>query len=459
MSTDKKIKENKLEIKKLRFRQAIDFNLVRLFFLVLFAAAVIAAVPSLRPKRSETEKRELAKFPKFSFSSFFSGDWFDNVSLWYSDTFPARDTLVKINGFINGSFGKSDIQIHGKVEKSDKVPKVKKEDKSASSESSSSSEPVSSEQVSSEPPVPPAQIVENLGAILLIDNSAYEYYNFNQSLADRYNAYINKAASDLSGIANVYDIIAPTAIGIVAPDDVIASVNSTNQKDAINYFYSVMNENVKKVDAYSALRAHRNEYLYFRTDHHWTALGAYYTYCELMKTKGVAPAPLSAFNERRFEGFLGTFYAQSGKNPRLAATPDTVVAYEPTQVNTIMTKTAQGAEVAKSIVSDGNNLGTSSKYLSFIGGDQPFGYIVNPQINDGSACIVVKESFGNAFVPFLTQNYQTVYVVDYRYIANVDARKLPQLAAETGAKDVIFLNNISATRNSMLIDAIGSFIG
>ena len=443
----------KTEIKKLRFNQAIDFNLNRVFFLVLFSVAVIALVPSLRPKKSETEKRELAKFPKFSFSSLFSGDYFDNISLWYSDTFPGRDTLVKINGFMTGSFGKTSVQIHGKVEKSDDIPD--KDNKHSDKKSDNSS----SKPQTSEPTVPPAKSVENLGAILLIDNSAYEYYNFNQSVAERYNACVNRAADSLSNISNLYDIIVPTAIGITAPDDVIANINSTNQKKAIDYFYSCMGDNVKKVDAYSALRAHRNEYLYFRTDHHWTALGAYYTYDALMKAKGATPAPLSAFTEKRFEGFLGTFYAQSGKLPRLAATPDTVFAYEPKQVIQMTTKSENGAETQRPIIGNADNMGPSSKYLTFIGGDQPFGIIENPEIADNSACIVVKESFGNAFVPFLTQNYHTVYVVDYRYFSKIDQRKLSQLAADTGAKDVIFINNISATRNSALVDLLGNLVG
>lgn len=450
--------DKKNEIKKLRFNQAIDFNLNRLFFLVLFCIAVAALIPSLRPKVSETEKRKLAKFPEFSFSALFSGDYFDDISLWYSDTFPGRDTLVKINGAMTGSFGKTNVQIHGKVEKADNIPDKKSKDKSTDAASDTSSSQ-SSQQQSAEPPVPPAKTVENLGAILLIDNSAYEYYNFNQSVADRYNAYINRAADSLSGISTLYDIIVPTAIGITAPDDVISSINSSNQKKAIDYFYSCMSDKVKKVDAYSALRSHRNEYLYYRTDHHWTALGAYYTYDALMKSKGITPSPLSAFTEKRFDGFLGTFYAQSGKKPQLAATPDTVFAYEPKQVTQITTKSEGGVETVRQIIGNADNMSQSNKYLAFIGGDQPYGYIVNPEIADNSACIVVKESFGNAFVPFLTQNYHTVYVVDYRYFSKVDPRKLAQLASDTGAKDVIFINNISATRNASLVDSIGNFVG
>ena len=64
--------------------------------------------------------------------------------------------------------------------------------------------------------------------------------------------------------------------------------------------------------------------------------------------------------------------------------------------------------------------------------------------------MVVKESFGNAFVPFLVNHYQHIYVVDYRYYKG----NIAALAKEKGATDVIMLNNISMTRNADLVDSI-----
>ena len=77
-------------------------------------------------------------------------------------------------------------------------------------------------------------------------------------------------------------------------------------------------------------------------------------------------------------------------------------------------------------------------------GDNPFTVIENPEVSNGESCIVVKESFGNAFVPFLVDHYQTVYVVDYRYYSG----SITQLARDKGVKDVLFVNNLSAIRGS-----------
>ena len=467
--------DDKAILGRLRFQRIVNVNMVRLFIVVLFAGMAVSLIPSLRPSYSEAEKRELKKFPKFSFSALASGSYFDDINLWFSDTFPFRDRLVTINGFINGTFGRNKVQIHGDVESGDDIPdasSVPSEEENGnspqpeqnpeeSSESANSTveEPTPSVPAEPAPTEPTGPVVEQMGAILLIDNAAYEYYNFNQAAADSYAAYVNRAAELLAGTAQVYDIIAPTGMAITAPDDIVAGVNSSDQNKAINYMYSRMSDSVRRVNIYDTLRQHRNEYLFFRTDHHWTGLGAYYAYGELMKAKGAQTAPLDSFITRQFDGFLGSFYSESGKKLQLAATPDSVIAYQPQQTNVCTVYKRDGSVRQDApIIQDGNALGQGSKYLSFIGGDNPLTVMENPQIESG-ACIVIKESFGNAFVPFLTQNYRTVYVVDYRYFNEHDARRLPQLTADVGATDVIFINNISATRNKNLVAAIGSFVG
>lgn len=105
--------------------------------------------------------------------------------------------------------------------------------------------------------------------------------------ADLYTSAINRAGTLLAGKTNVYDMIVPTSMGITAPDNVVATINTSDQKKAINYMYSGMGKSgVKTVSIYDTLKARRNEYIFFRTDHHWTALGAYYAYCDFIKATG-----------------------------------------------------------------------------------------------------------------------------------------------------------------------------
>ncbi|MBP3600483.1 MAG: hypothetical protein J6J30_05310 [Clostridia bacterium] len=449
---------------------------VRIFFTVFFAVAVVALIIPLRPTYSDTEKRELSKFPEFSVASLFSGEYFKGMDNWYSDTFPARDSFTDINTRITMLFGKTDVQIHGEVEEGDAIPSVEevtsndKENNVTSSEktevssnadtsSEESSQPTSSAPVSSEaPPQPPPPTTQTLGALLINGDSAYEYYNFSREAADIYTDAVNRAGILLNGKAQVYDLIIPTSMSITAPDDLVATVNTSDQQAAINYMHSRLAAPVKYVPLYDMLKSRRNEYVYFRTDHHWTALGAYYTYCELMRAKGTEPLPLDSYVKHEFGGFLGTFYSSSGKLPQLAANPDTVYAYQPPMTNTLSLFDKAGYWYNTTIISDMSASSPSNKYLTFIKGDNALSKIDNPNLADGSACIVIKESFGNAFAPFLVPHYQTVYIVDYRHIGLLDARGLAQLQADSGAKDIIFINNISATRNKTLMGYINNYV-
>ena len=210
-----------------------------------------------------------------------------------------------------------------------------------------------------------------------------------------------------------------------------------------------MNGNVKSVALYDALLAHRTEYIYFRTDHHWTATGAYYAYEQFCKAKGITPTPMSSYKVDEYDGFLGTFYRDSNQNTTMGANPDKVVAYHPLSTEaTLDYGDSENANLTRGkIIYDESTAPASLKYGAFITGDNAYSVINNPDVTDGSSCIVVKESFGNAFVPFLTDHYQTIYVLDYRYWKG----SISQFAQSKGVQDVLFVNNLSAIRSTVLV--------
>lgn len=454
---ERNLDDNMKLLKSLRSQHIIDINMVRIVLILWIAAAVLALLPGFRASYSEVEKRELKKFPKFSFSALVSGDYFDEINLWFSDTFPIRDEFVSLNTKVTNAFGINTVQVHGAIQQGDEIPDITSSEQTGANDSSTE-EQTSSAPDSQPQPEPQLPAIEQLGAMLIVDNAAYEYYNFSQVTADSYAATINRAAQILEGKSKVYDMIIPTSMAITLPESFSGSTNSSDQKKAIDYMYSLISPSVSKIDVFSTLMAHKEEYIFFRTDHHWTATGAYYAYRDLMAAKGAIPAELSAFKEHRFEGFLGSFYAESGQKASLGNTPDYVLAYEPVQMQKIHTFTASG-EIDYSIVSDGNKLSAANKYLSFVCGDHPYGIMTNPTITDGSSCLVIKESFGNAMVAYLTQNYQNVYVVDYRYINQVFPGTLRQFVDERGIHDVMFINNVSATRSPALVNAMSAFVG
>ena len=123
---------------------------VRFFFVLLFSFFILSLIIPLRPKYSESEKRELTKFPKFTLTALVSGDYFDGINSWYSDTFPLREKLTDINAFFSAFYGKTDVQIQGDIKKGDDIPESHPGDTSdvssdvSSAESSEPSKPESS---------------------------------------------------------------------------------------------------------------------------------------------------------------------------------------------------------------------------------------------------------------------------------------------------------------------------
>jgi hypothetical protein len=237
-------------------------------------------------------------------------------------------------------------------------------------------------------------------------------------------------------------------------EQTLGKYNASSCDDAIKYMYSHLSNDVTSVDVTPTLKAHNGEYLYFRTDHHWTATGAYYAYAAWAAQKGVTPPALDEYQTMNFPGYLGTLYSKTGKVAALGNTPDTVTAYLPLYPTRMQFTDMKGNKTNWPVVKDVSGWKPSSFYSTFIGGDNPFTEIHNEAITDGSSCVVIKESFGNAFVPFLTSHYETVYVLDYRYFDG----ELTDFVTANGVQDVIFINNMSATRSTNLMTYLDDLV-
>ena len=150
--------------------------------------------------------------------------------------------------------------------------------------------------------------VKSYQGVVAVDDAAYELYTYLDDVAGNYADSINKVASALDGKADVYDMVIPLSSEITFPDNLKDEINSSDQHQAMQDIQAKMNDKVKSVDIYDALMQHRNEYIYFRTDHHWTALGAYYAYRQFCEKKGIEPEDLTGYETKEFDGVLGSFY-------------------------------------------------------------------------------------------------------------------------------------------------------
>ncbi|MBS7359109.1 MAG: hypothetical protein KIG53_00730 [Oscillospiraceae bacterium] len=455
----KKLPQQKNKKEKSNVNEAL-LTRVLLFFIVLYIGTVISFMIPLRPTYSESEKRDLTKFPKANLVTVLSGSFFDDISLWFSDTFPFREQLTKLNTSLRGLYGFDSISIHGDIAQGDDIPDVPL-DIPVTDTTETSVVETTGEQTT----LPPATEaltesttksnvkIQTMGAIVVIGNSAFEYYNFSNTLAPQYIQAVNNIKSASGNKSNVYSMIIPTSIEIKIDESVRKNINTSDQRKALDYFNASI-KNCSVIDVYNAEMAHRNEYTYFRTDHHWTARGAYYAYEQWAITKGVTPVPLENYETRSFDGFLGTFYSSSEKSSALSKTPDFVEAYLP--YNNVTSKVVEnnGNSYNWEVIADVTNYGESLKYLTFIGGDQPLFTIKNNDLSDGSSCLVIKDSYGNAMVPFLIPHYENIYVIDPRHYNST----LSDFTTNNKVDDIIFISNISTTRNSVFIDAMKGFI-
>ena len=377
-----------------------------------------------RPTISDNEKRELTNFPKFTVESFLSGEFTSQVSLWFSDTYPLREPMIEANGVIQELHGIREEQVIGGGEADDI-------------------------------PAGPADIVfnptddgkgEGFEGLYLNGDTAYQLYFFNKQNSDSYVALINKFAASVEDKAKVYNMIVPLHYQIALSKETVNKYGASDCKEAIDYMYGNLSDGIVSVDTLPNLISHNDEYLYFRTDHHWTARGAYYAYLAFCEEKGIEPTPLEDYRRLQFDGFLGTFYANAKQPTAMKQNPDYVEAFVPIGTNEEEVFDSNGVKIAEYAVvyTKADKYDAGNKYLTFIGGDQPLTKIHNQSISDGSSIVVVKESYGNAFVPFLVDSYEYVYVIDYRAWSG----DLANFVVTNGIDDVLFLNVVSNTSTS-----------
>ncbi len=294
-------------------------------------------------------------------------------------------------------------------------------------------------------------------AAVVVDNMAYEKFKYSDAASTNYANLVSSVAQALEGESTVYSLVIPTAIGVVFPDNLAAQYpNYENQGQRLEQIFDKMDDSVVAVNIFDKLMQHRDEYLYFRTDWHWSGIGAYYGYERFCEVKGITPYTMDQRTEHVYEGYLGPLYTQTcNKDAALKATPDTVYAYDPYYSDVSMFFTNEyGNDIAWPVIADGDDYSAGLKYMIFAAGDQPFATFTNPNIPDGSVAIVVKESFGNAMMSYFVDHYSTVYEVDYRYWNG----NLVDFARQVGADDIIFVNNICMVCDNYLIGLMDKII-
>ena len=285
-------------------------------------------------------------------------------------------------------------------------------------------------------------------SMIRVDNAAFELYGYDDKTFSLYAEMLNGAAEELKGQTTIYALTIPTGFGVMLPDDIQAKLPAyTNQGQDIDKLFAKLDSSVVPVECFDNLMEHRDEYLYFRTDHHWNGKGAYYAYEAFCEAKGIKPYTLEKREKLTFDGFLGTLYSNSSHDQALLPA-DTVEAYKPFSKSTSMKYyDYNGYEHQWDIVMDVTGWDAGTLYNTFAAGDNPIAVLENKAVTDGSICVVVKESYGNALMPYLIDHYSTIYEIDYRYWNG----NLVDFCKEKGATDMIFANNVMMISADLLL--------
>lgn len=211
--------------------------------------------------------------------------------------------------------------------------------------------------------------------------------------------------------------------------------DQAEQLEEIRSYLEKKENPVTEIPLYEMLREHREESLYYRTDHHWTTLGARYAYQSAAGLMGL-PGAENGEEKKLYpvsDSFQGTLAARSGYR----VPDDTIEVYWPDQEEELVVTYVQEQTKSASLYA-AEKLKTRDKYGMFLNGNHPLTEI-RTMASTGRKLLLIKDSYANCFVPFLTGDFEEIVLVDPRYYYD-SAEKLMK---QYGFTDVLFLYNLN----------------
>ena len=404
--------------------------------IVFCGLLLLGGIASLAMKKDSVslmENRKLATFPEYSDSTLWNGKYFKDIEAYYADNFPLRDRWMSFSTTLRSKFGfeSGEIKIY---------------DPTNDAEANEKTDTIKNETTHNVPLPDDSATGEVKKRLFVFKNRAFEMFGGGPAMGKSYANVINSYNHlGIPGL-QVYNLIIPVALEFEITEK-YAKLQKPN-RPAIENIYNSLDSNIKKVWAIDEIRQHREEYIYFNTDHHWTSLGAYYAYKAFCTTAGLIPVSLDTVASKTKNAFLGSLYRLT-RDPKLKDNPDSVRYYLfRDSVNFYIGSSKSISYWGKSKMYGEGASGPNS-YSVFLQGDLPI-VKMETQHKNGRKIAVVKESYGNAFAPFLINNYEKVVVVDQRYYTG---DFVAMLKAE-GINELLFINNIFAAHTPFHIEKI-----
>ena len=406
-------------------RRKLSF-LVTLWWIILCGVigACMLLFANRTPVVSEQENRTLAGMPSFSLESMKKGEISESFESFLTDQFFLRTALVDGTNAIKHLFSSLTV---------DELLNEDGEEVFVPSNIGSTQETVDdpAEQTAQEQPTetvqenaPSTQTQPLAGDAAHVwlnhkDGTQTALFSYDKTEIKRAADVINQYAALLRVGGKVHVMLAPraqTANKIALHLDA-ESGWSSEMESALQ---ALVSNNVVIHNPYEILQSAilNGEYVYFRTDHHWTSRGAYLAADAILKEQGYQTIPLSDYQEKTIEGYLGSIYLH-GRNAKLKDLADEIEVYYPLLPAESFRVSNTYKKNQLPVIDE-----TQTNYLVFLGGTSGPYRVLEGGYHTGRSMLMVCDSFGNSIAPFFLPYYDDVYMVDFRdeYYSREDAR-------------------------------------
>ncbi len=224
----------------------------------------------------------------------------------------------------------------------------------------------------------------------------------------------------IPGASEIYAALLPDGV----PND--------SQRDVIHAAYQSAETATADLDG--VLASHAGEYIYYRTDHHWTTLGAYYGYTALCRVWEIAPHPLSAYDRETVSGrFYGTTYSSSGFS---WVQPDSMERFVAAPAG-LQVERYDGQTPVECFLYNEDRLAGKDKYTYFLGGNTPL-LVIRGGTEGLPSLLIIRDSYSDCLAPFLLEYFSEIHLLDLRYYLGSAA----DYAAENHIDRVLILYSV-----------------
>ncbi|MDO4223949.1 MAG: DHHW family protein [Acinetobacter sp.] len=375
---------------------------------------------------STDENRTLTAKPEATQESILSGKYEKQFEEYYNDHFPLRNMWMDFANHLNALKG-----VQNQEFRVINAPAPQPQAAVAHAAKDGAANP--SEQIDDAD-------FNKVKGVIVVNGRVVQNFAGSKYTLSPYTDLLNLYHQTLGPSVKMYAMMIPSGSDFYLPRQVNNGV--LKEKENIELFKTLLHPEITHVSAYDLLIQHKQEYIHFYTDHHWTGLGAYYAYVAFAQQAGFTPLSLSQMTHvKREKTFLGSLYNYT-KDKALTKNPDTLEYYKiPNPVTvTVYRKNLNKGTVGTLYVDFSNDYG------AFLGGDHALTHIKTSNQSQRKI-LMIKDSFGNALAPYLAAHYDEVFVVDYRYFKG----SIPEFMKKHQIGEFLYAHNSFASNSNAAV--------